>query len=121
MDSTSLGKCVRLTGVYSWCRGLLLVCCLIPFISACNDKPHHVDLSWDPPKTSPVPVVGYNIYRSADEGTTYHKLNPRPIKETTYMDDVIQNGRRYRYMIKSVDAQGIESTSSNTVNVTIPE
>jgi len=120
MKSNLLTSRARLPGPYGWLGSLLLACCLISFPSACKAKPHHVDLTWDAPKSSPVPVVGYNIYRSPDGGSSYHRLNRSPIKETKYEDSVIQNGRTYRYLVRSVSVGGVESPASNTVDVTVP-
>jgi fibronectin type 3 domain-containing protein len=100
---------------------LLLACCLFFLPSACRSKPHHVDLSWKAPAGSPVPIVGYNIYRSPDGGSSYHRLNPIPVQGTTYKDYMLQQGRTYRYIIRSVDNHGVESSPSNLIDVTIPE
>jgi fibronectin type 3 domain-containing protein len=88
--------------------------------AGCKAKPHSVDLTWDAPVKSPVPVVGYNIYRSADEGFSYHILNSAPVQGTAFVDTLLQSGRTYLYVVKSVDAQGVESIPSNAIHVTIP-
>ena len=100
---------------------LLLICYLSSSLLGCQSKPHYVDLNWTPPVSSPVPIVGYNIYRSADGDSSYHRLNSSPLKEPSYTDHLVQSGRTYRYVVRSVDNQGIESSPSVTVNVTIPE
>jgi fibronectin type 3 domain-containing protein len=94
---------------------------LIVFPSACRSKPHNVDLNWKAPGSSPLPVIGYNIYRSSDGGLSYDRLNASPIPETKYRDSAIENGLTYRYVIRSVSAGGVESTYSDTVDVTIPK
>lgn len=89
-------------------------------VIGCRERPHSVDLKWSAPVNSSVPIVGYNIYRSADEGVSYQKLNSAPVQGTAYTDGPLQSGHPYIYMIKSVDARGIESRSSNSMYVTIP-
>ncbi len=88
--------------------------------AGCKEKPHAVDLKWSAPVNSSEPIAGYNIYRSADEGLSYQKLNSAPVQGTAYTDGQLQSGHPYIYMIKSVDARGIESRSSNSMYVTIP-
>ena len=87
--------------------------------AGCKEK-HAVDLKWSAPVNSSEPIAGYNIYRSADEGLSYQKLNSAPVQGTAYTDGQLQSGHPYIYMIKSVDARGIESRSSNSMYVTIP-
>jgi fibronectin type 3 domain-containing protein len=121
MKSNRLMIGTRLPGLCGWRICLLLVCFLIAFPSACRAKSHYVDLSWKAPSSSPIPIVGYNIYRSADGGLSYVQLNASPIKETKYRDGLIENGRNYRYVVKSVSAKGVESTPSNTFEANFPE
>jgi len=121
MESNRLRSRARLHGICRWRCSLLLAFCLLSLPAACKRKHHHVNLTWKAPTSSPVPVVGYRIYRSADGGATYAPLNSTPIKETTYPDWVIQNGRTYRYQVRSVDAHGNESVPSNMVDVTVPK
>lgn len=99
---------------------LLLVCCLSGTILGCSASPHHVDLSWSAPASSPAPIVGYNVYRLADGDSSYHRLNSSPVKETRYTDHLVQGGRTYQYLVRSVDSRGIESSPTATVNVFIP-
>jgi len=111
---------MRLAGNYGCYNTLLFACCLL-FLPGCKPKPHSVNLTWDAPVHSPVPIVGYNVYRSSEGDYSYHLLNLAPVTETKYVDTVLQNGRTYHYTIKSVDAEGTESNPSNVIDVTIPE
>ena len=110
----------RLPGIHSLFSTLLFAYLLLPISTGCSPKPHSIDLTWAAPATSPVPVVGYNIYRAPDEGFSYHLLNTSPIKETKYTDWMVQSGRTYHYMIKSVDANGVESDPSNVITMKVP-
>ena len=121
MKSNRLMIGTRLPGLCGWRIRLLLAFVLVAFPSACKAKSHYVDLNWKAPSSSPIPIVGYNIYRSADGGMSYVQLNAYPIKETKYRDGLVETGRNYRYIVKSVSAKGIESTASNTFEADFPE
>jgi fibronectin type 3 domain-containing protein len=80
---------------------------------------HEVDLSWNPPSSSPDPVVGYNIYRSLGSGS-FQLMNTSRDTQTTYVDNIVVSGTTYNYIVKSVDSSGVESIASNEIAVTIP-
>jgi hypothetical protein len=121
MKSNRLLIGTRLPGPGGWRMRLFLAFFLIAFPSACRSKLHYVDLNWNAPSNSPLPIIGYNIYRSADGGLSYARLNASPIKETKYRDSLIENGRTYRYLVRSISANGVESSYSNTFDATFPE
>lgn len=81
---------------------------------------HPVALSWDVPSSSPVAVVGYNVYRSVDGGGAYQLLNSSLDTKTTYLDTAVQSGSTYGYIVVSVDSSGMESIPSNEATATIP-
>ncbi len=81
---------------------------------------HEVDLSWDAPSSSPVPIVGYNIYRSPGGSTAYQLVNSSVDSQTTYVDSTVQAGSTYGYIVESVDSSGVESVPSNEATATIP-
>jgi hypothetical protein len=85
-----------------------------------TEPQYHVDLSWNPPELSAVPIVGYNIFRSPSGSSAYQLLNATVNTETTYDDITVQSGHSYDYVIKSIDADGVESAPSSEVTVTIP-
>ena len=82
--------------------------------------PHQVDLNWSAPSSSPVPIVGYNIYRSTGSSSAYQLLNSSVDTQTTYVDNAVQSGLTYDYIVESVDSSGVESVSSNEAAATIP-
>jgi hypothetical protein len=81
--------------------------------------PHEVDLSWDAPSSSPVPVANYNIYRSTGSGV-FQQMNSSSNPQTAYTDNTAVSGATYNYIVKSVDSAGAESIPSNRITVTIP-
>jgi fibronectin type 3 domain-containing protein len=80
---------------------------------------HQVDLNWSAPKSSPVPVSGYNILR-ATGGGKFQVLNSSVNEPTTYADSTVQSGTTYSYQVESVDSAGAVSSPSNEVTVTVP-
>jgi len=81
---------------------------------------HKVDLSWDAPSSSPVPIAGYNIYRSTRGSSAYLLLNSSIDAQTTYVDSTVKSGLIYSYYVESVDSSGMQSGPSNLASVTIP-
>jgi hypothetical protein len=81
---------------------------------------HQVDLNWDAPSSSPVPIVGYNIYRSTGGSAAFQLLNSSVDAKTTYVDNTVQAGLTYDYMVESVDSSGVESVPSNEVAAAVP-
>jgi len=79
-----------------------------------------VDLLWNAPANSAVPVVGYNVYRSPSGAGLYQLMNSSIVSQTTYIDKSIQAGQIYDYFVVSVDASGVTSVPSNTSSVAIP-
>jgi fibronectin type 3 domain-containing protein len=80
-----------------------------------------VDLNWDAPTTSSDPVAGYNIYRTPGiTSSGYQVLNLVPLNQAAYVDNTVQPGTTYNYLVKSVDASGAESVPSKPVSVPIP-
>lgn len=78
-----------------------------------------VDLSWEAPGSSPDPVAGYDIYRSAKGSSSYQLISSSGL-QTMYIDNSVQSGAIYSYYVKSIDHTGVESSPSNTASATIP-
>jgi hypothetical protein len=92
----------------------------IPVTGTGTATPYMVNLSWDAPTNSPVPVTGYNIYRAVSGSSTYTLVNPSVDTLTTYTDTSVQNGTVYNYEVESVDASGGTSAPTSPISVTIP-
>jgi hypothetical protein len=79
-----------------------------------------VELSWNAPESSAVPVVGYNVYRSTSGSSAYQLLNSTIDAETTYVDSTVQAGQTYDYIVESIDNSGVASPPTSPISVTIP-
>lgn len=92
----------------------------IPLTGTATSQSHQVDLNWQAPSSSPVTIVGYNVYRAASGTGSYALLNSSVDTLTSYTDTNVQSGASYDYEVRSVDSAGVESGPSNTTAVTIP-
>jgi hypothetical protein len=80
--------------------------------------PHEIALSWNAPTGTSSQIAAYNVYRSPCGKSSYQRLNASTA--TQYTDNTVQSGTAYDYIVKSVDASGMESAPSNMTTVTIP-
>lgn len=77
-----------------------------------------VALSWTASQSPG--TAGYNIYRSTTSGGPYVKINTSLDPNTTYNDQVVQDGYTYYYVTTAVSSQGTESVYSNEATATVP-
>lgn len=87
-----------------------------------------ISLTWKAPtsnvnSTTPVNILGYNLYRMSRGADSPRKLNEESrITETRYDDSFFKFGDTYKYFVRTVSLGGdglpVESTASNTVEVT---
>jgi fibronectin type 3 domain-containing protein len=47
-------------------------------------------------------------------------MNPSINTATSYVDSNVANSTSYNYVVKSVDASGVESVGSNQIEVAVP-
>lgn len=89
---------------------------------------HKVILSWKatpPPKGSP---VGYCIYRSKAKGaaeknatcSNCEQVNRVPVIDTSCVDDLVEDGAAYFYVVTAIINTGKSSTPSNETPASIP-
>jgi hypothetical protein len=78
---------------------------------------HTVTLHW---QASTTKHVRYNIYRGPTPGFHPDKLNSAPIDGLTFIDTTAENGTRYYYVARAVDALGQEGSDSNETFVNVP-
>jgi fibronectin type 3 domain-containing protein len=55
-------------------------------------------------------VSGYNVYRQAESGLAYNKLNPTPVTQNRYVDTDTEINRLYHYRVTAVSSSGLEGT-----------
>jgi len=83
-------------------------------------KPHSVTLSWHAPAPEAgVQVIGYNVYRSTSSGGPYVKIASR-VPGSAYNDPIVSSGRRYFYVVTTVDQRERESRYSAEITAVIP-
>jgi hypothetical protein len=85
---------------------------------------HRVILSWKasaPPNAKHGAAVGYCIYRGEGRRDPLPKLvNSIPFAGTRCMDDWVENGGKYTYVIRAISVRRVESGPSNLISVVIP-
>ena len=84
---------------------------------------HRVTLSWKasaPADAKHAAATGYCIYRKAVGEAQPVLISSDPFPGTRCVDDSVQNGKRYSYLVRAVSATGAFSTVSNPAPVTIP-
>ena len=79
---------------------------------------HSVDLNWDASTSSS--VIGYNVYRAISPSTAYAILFSSPISGLNYIDETVEAGQTYTYVVTAVNSLGEESVHSGTVSAVIP-
>lgn len=87
-------------------------------VAAQNGAPAHIDLSWNvSPETD---VMGYNVYRSEQEGTPGRRLNSQLLPTPVFSDMSAVAGQRYFYQVTAVGRSGSESEFSAAVPGEVP-
>ncbi len=83
-----------------------------------------IRLKWQPAATNvdgstPVSILGYNIYRSTSDKIPATQLNKTPITTTGFDDEFFDFGKDYYYFVRAVSvgvqAEPVESGESNIV------
>jgi fibronectin type 3 domain-containing protein len=82
-----------------------------------DSKPHTVTLTW---KASLSHVSGYNVYRKSKSETDHRKINSSLVQGLKYVDNSVESGATYHYVVRAVDAEGHESVNSQEFTVVIP-
>ncbi len=84
-----------------------------------------VKLRWSAPTTNidgttPVSVLGYNVYRSASDKEPGRLLNKTPVPDPEFNDEYFDFGKDYYYFDRAVSvgvqAEPLESSESNILN-----
>lgn len=83
----------------------------------CAPANHRVTLTWTA-LASPLPLLGYNVYRKRLPEGTWTRLNTFPLATLTYTDLTPLNGYTYQYYVTAKEEGGFESLPSNTMSAT---
>lgn len=84
-------------------------------------------LKWSKPETNvdgstPVNVLGFNIYRKAESENEARKLNTSPVTEQSFSDNFFEFEKKYIYFVRSVSVGStgvpVESSSSAEIEFT---
>jgi hypothetical protein len=113
------GECVK-KAIAALVIALLTLTGAALFHSSGRSKPHKVTLRWNPP--APVKrakIAGYNVYRSKTQGGSYVKI-ATAVRDPTYIDEHVDRGTTYFYVVTAVDESSRESHYSNEVKAKIP-
>jgi hypothetical protein len=65
-------------------------------------------------------VDGYNVYRKTAVDANYSLITGQAVTGTGFTDEDLTLGTRYYYVVRSVDALGVESVDSESVSIVIP-
>ena len=65
-------------------------------------------------------VTGYKVFRATVDGGPYTLLTSTPVTGTTFVDNLVQGGVTYYYVVQSVDSSGATSVNSNQALAAIP-
>lgn len=85
-------------------------------LKATNDQPKKIILSWDG-------VVGATSYRIYRTGSAFENLKePLKTQNTTYADEIKQDGKSYSYQVSALDVEDLEGgkTPLNVQGTTLP-
>jgi hypothetical protein len=83
-------------------------------------------ISWTPPETNvdgstPINILGYDLYRSLKGTESYSLLNKTPINKENFSDTSFEFGKEYKYFVRTVslgsNGEPIESLDSKIIEV----
>jgi len=80
-----------------------------------NTVTHSVHLNWA--RSSSTDVLGYNVYRGAQSGGPYVRLNPALLANPDYRDTAVLAGQTYYYTVTAVSAVMESGRSAEAVAV----
>ena len=78
---------------------------------------HSTTISW---AASTSTVLGYNVYRGVQSGGPYTQMNEVLDVGTNYVDNTVQSGQTYYYVVTAEGTNGLESVYSSEVVMVIP-
>jgi hypothetical protein len=77
-----------------------------------------VSLSWQSAADADgAAAAGYNVYRKTAADVGYTLINGQPVTAAGFTDDHLAIGTRYYYVVRAVDADGVESVDSDSMSI----
>ncbi len=86
-------------------------------LTLCAPADHRVTLTWNA-LASPVPLLGYNVYRRRIPEGAWMRLNMFPLATFSYTDLTALNGYTYQYYVTAKEEGGFESLPTNIMTAT---
>lgn len=98
---------------------LLMIFWVTPW-GVLGQSAHSILISWTYTQGTDA-AVGFNVYRGTVTGGPYVKQNATPLALTTlsYTDTSGTANTKYYYVVRGIDAIGIESVNSNEASATM--
>jgi hypothetical protein len=103
---------------------------VLPLQRSLSDTGHHkVALSWNAGIQSPGShAVGYCLYRSRKQNLAKknptckqcERVNSVPVSTLNCLDDLVEDGATYYYVVTAIDPESRLSSSSNEITALIP-
>jgi fibronectin type 3 domain-containing protein len=85
-------------------------------LKAVSNRPKQAPLDW---RKNPEPTIKeYHIFRADDEKGQFRKIAAVPADKNYYLDDKLENQKKYFYKLQAVDVDGLESEFSAVVSGT---
>ncbi|HMK36764.1 MAG TPA: hypothetical protein VK463_16950 [Desulfomonilaceae bacterium] len=76
-----------------------------------------IRIQWDESR-NPDRLTRYNVYRS-ESGRLYTKINPEPVRTTSFTDRHVDKGKTYRYAVTSFQEEKPEDESSRSASAAV--
>lgn len=86
----------------------------LPQLTECMPSHNSVVLAWSPF----INATHYQVFRRDSPTAMWQLVNPDPLSECFYVDNGVQSGSSYSYMIKAMDSEGYLSMPSNIMSAT---
>uniref|UniRef100_A0A1I7VVS1 non-specific serine/threonine protein kinase n=1 Tax=Loa loa TaxID=7209 RepID=A0A1I7VVS1_LOALO len=72
-----------------------------------NHDVDHIDIEWESPKDNGGnPISHYDVERKDLKSGRWIKINNNPVKDTSFVDDRVQEGHIYEYRVRAVNKAG---------------
>lgn len=85
-----------------------------------------VIVRWNAPEknvdeSTPVNILGYNVYRKEKNSESFSLLNTKPVSNTNFSDESFEFGQNYQYLVRAVslgtEAESVESLDSEIAEI----